>query len=97
MANNVIYTLRYKADMTCLFGILLDREKDVVEVHRLFDRMFCIIGHLRLLEQTLDAEEAERLQSRIEDMKADLRELMQAWCLLESEKQVIWSLTLRTV
>lgn len=97
MIKNVGYTACYQADMRSLFALLLDREKDVVEVHRLFDRMFRVIGHLRLLEKSIDADEAERLQSCIEDAKADLRELMQAWCLHEGDKQLIWSLVCRTV
>lgn len=97
MEKNVGYTLCYSADMRDLFRLLLDRQKDVVEVHRLFDRMFRVIGHLRLLEKAIDAAEAERLQNCIEDAKADLRELMQAWCLLEGDKNLIWSLVLRSV
>ena len=97
MEKNVVYTSWYKADMRDLFQLLLNREKDVVEVHRLFDRMFRIIGHLRLLEKAIDEEEAERLRSCVEDAKNDLRELMQAWCLFEGDKNLIWSLVYRTV
>lgn len=97
MEKNVGYTLPYRADMRCLFQVLLNREKDVIEVHRLFDRMFRVIGHMRLLEKAIDAAEAERLQTCIEDAKADLRELMQAWCLLEGDKNLIWSLVHRSV
>lgn len=97
MVKNVGYTLCYKADMQCLFQLLINREKNIVEVHKLLGLMFNVIWYLRKLLESTDAEESRRIRTDIENAKNDLRELMQAWCLLDSDKQLIWSLTLRTV
>lgn len=97
MEKNVGYTLCYKADMQCLFQLLLNREKDVVEVHKLFGLMFNVIWYLRQLEKTTGIDETKRMQCRVERVKSALRELMRAWCLSDSDKSLIWSLTLRSV
>lgn len=97
MVKNVGYTLCYKADMQCLFQLLINREKNIVEVHKLLGLMFNVIWYHRKLLESTDAEESRRIRTDIENAKNDLRELMQAWCLLDSDKQLIWSLTLRTV
>ena len=97
MAKNVGYTPCYKADMRDLFQLLLNREKNVVEVHKLLGSMFNVIWYLRKLEESRDINQTHQILTDIENAKNDLRELMQAWCLLDSDKELIWSLTLRTV
>lgn len=97
MAKNAGYTPCYKADMRDLFQLLLNREKNVVEVHKLLGSMFNVIWYLRKLEESTDINQTHQILTDIENAKNDLRELMQAWCLLDSDKELIWSLTLRTV
>ena len=97
MAKNVGYTSCYKADMRDLFQLLLNREKNVVEIHKLFGLMFNVIWYLRKLEEATDVSQVKQIQDSVEEAKNDLRELIQVWCLLDSDKKLIWSLTLRTV
>lgn len=97
MIKNVGYTVCYKADMRCLFQLLLNREKNVVEVHKLLGAMFNCIYFQRAILQVKDPERVEGYQRELEASKVHLRELMNAWCLLEGDKQLIWSLVGRTV
>ena len=97
MAKNAGYTPCYKADMRDLFQLLLNREKNVVEVHKLFGKMFNVIWYLRKLEESTDIDQTRQILADVENAKNDLRELMQAWFLSGPAKELIWSLTLRTV
>lgn len=97
MEKNVGYTLCYEADMRCLFEVLLNRKKNVVEVHKLFDRMFNCIWYRRQLEKSETPESESLARWSIEDADKDLRSLMHAWCLLDSDKNLIWSLVQRSV
>lgn len=97
MDKNVGYTLCYGADMKCLFQLLLNREKNVVEVHKLLSRMFACIWYRRKVAEaeTPDLKAFARLS--VEDADNDLRELMRAWCLLDSDMNLIWSLVKRSI
>ena len=97
MIKNVGYTLCYKADMQCLFQLLLNREKDVVEVHKLLDRMFNCIRCRRALEESRTPESESLARWSINDADTDLRELMRAWCLTDRDRALIWSLVKRSV
>lgn len=97
MAKNVCYTPCYKADMRDLFQILLNREKNVVEVHKLLGLMFNVIWYLRKLNESTDIDCTKQILDDVENAKNDLREIIKAWCLSDSDKELIWSLTLRTV
>lgn len=97
MEKNVGYTLCYRADMRDLFRLLLDRQKDVVEVHKLFGRMFNCIWYRRKLAESETPESESLARWSIQDADNDLRSLMQAWCLLEGDKNLIWSLVKRSV
>lgn len=87
----------YRADMQGLFKLLLDREKNVIEVHKLLGRMFNCIWYRRQLDAADTPESVSLARWSIEDADNDLRQLMQAWCLLEGDKQLIWSLVRRSV
>ena len=91
------YTPSYKADMQCLFQLMLNRERNVVEVHKLFGRMFNVIWYLRKLEESTDIDQTRQILADVENAKDDLRELMQAWFLSGPDKELIWSLTLKTI
>ena len=97
MIKNVGYTLCYKADMQCLFQLLINREKNVVEVHKLLGRMFNCIWYRRKLEESETPESESLARWSINDADNELRELMHAWCLLDSDKSLIWSLIMRSV
>lgn len=97
MIKNVGYTLPYRADMRCLFQLLLNREKNVVEVHELFRLMFQCISYRRSLADAETCESEALARWGIDDADSELRKLMQAWCLLEGDKNLIWSLVYRTV
>lgn len=97
MEKNVGYTLLYKSDMTCLFGILLDRNKNVVEAHKLFERMNDCILSRRRFEKSETPESEALARWSIERAENELRELMRAWCLLDTERNLILSLVRRTV
>lgn len=97
MIKNVGYTACYKADMRDLFQLLLYREKDVVEVHKLFRLMFKCISYRRALADAETSESESLARWGIDEADSELRELMAAWCLLEGDKQLIWSLIYRTV
>lgn len=90
-------TLAYRADMRSFFKLMLDREKNVVEVHKLLGRMFNCIWYRRQLDASETPESESLARWSIEDADSDLRELMSAWCLLEGDKQLIWSLVKRSV
>lgn len=81
MEKYVGYTLCYKADMQCLFQLLLNREKDVVEVHKLFERMYDCISYRRLLDVPKTPEQFSHACRSVIEVDKDLRELMRAWCL----------------
>lgn len=97
MIKNVGYTACYQADMRSLFALLLGREKDVVEVHKLLDAMYNCISYRRFIHQAGTPEKESYARRSMEDADNELRELMNAWCLLEGDKQLIWSLVGRTV
>lgn len=97
MAKNVGCTPSYKADMQCLFQLMLNREKNVVEVHKLFGRMFNVIWYRRKFKEVAEVDECKRILDSIESAESDLNEIMQAWCLSDNDKDLIWSLTLKTV
>lgn len=97
MEKNVGYTLCYKADMQCLFQLLLNREKDVVEVHKLFDLMYNCIWYRRQLHASKTPESESLARWSIELADTDLRELIRVWCLADSDRSLIWSLVQRSV
>ena len=97
MERNVGYTPCYGADMRCLFQLLLNRRKNVVEVHKLFTCMFNCIFFLRKIVNAGADEDLTSWQRDLEMAKDDLRECMRAWCLLDSDKNLIWSLVQRSV
>lgn len=97
MIKNVGYTVCYKADMRDLFKLLLDREKNVVEVHELLRLMFQCISYRRSLADAETCESESLARWGIDEADSELRKLMAAWCLLEGDKQLIWSLVYRTV
>lgn len=97
MERNVGYTPCYGADMRCLFQLLLNRQKDIVEVHKLLGRMFNCIWYRRKLAvaETPEGESLARWSIDLAD--TELREIMRAWCLLDSDRALIWSLVQRSV
>ena len=97
MIKNVGYTICYRADMRDLFQLMLNREKDVVEVHKLLGAMFECIYYRRILLQksTPECETHARWSRQFAD--SDLEELMRAWCLNDMEKNLIRSLVRRSV
>lgn len=97
MKKNVGYTICYGADMRCLYQVLLNRQKNIVEVHKLFGRMFNCIWYRRKLAEAETPEGESLARWSIEDADKELSEIMSAWCLLDSDKNLIWSLVRRTV
>lgn len=97
MEKNRAFTLCYKSDMQCLFQLLLNREKNVVEVHKLFGRMFNVIWYRRQFKKATEVSECKRILDSVVSAENDLRELLQTWCLSENDKKLIWSLTLKTI
>lgn len=97
MEKNVGYTLCYGADMKCLFQLLLNRQKDVVEVHKLLERMNKCIRYRRDFHKAKTPESESIARWNIDDADTELRVIMRAWCLLESDKALIWSLVQRSV
>ena len=97
MKKNVDYNIRYEADIRCLFKLLLDRQKNVVEVHKLFGRMFNCIWYRRKLAEAETPEGDSLARWSIKDADNELQEIMSAWCLLEGDKALIWSLVQRSV
>lgn len=97
MKKNVGYTVSYGADMQCLFQLLLNREKDVVEVHMLLVRMFLCIWYRRQYEKAESMEQKKDILKSVELADTDLNQLMNAWCLLISERNLILSLVRNSV
>lgn len=97
MERNVGYTLSYGADMKCLFQLLLNRQKDVVEVHKLLGRMFNCIFYRREFHKAETPESESIARWNMQDADNNLSELMRAWCLLDSDKALIWSLVKRSI
>lgn len=97
MIKNVGYTACYQADMRSLFALLLGREKDVVEVHKLLDAMYNCIHYRRTFHLSTTLESGNLAKGSVLTADDELRELMRAWCLLEGDKQLIWSLVYRSV
>lgn len=92
MEKNVGYTPCYGADVKCLFQLLLDRQKNIVEVYELIGRMYNCIWYRRQLFRA-ETEESESLARwSIDSADCELREIMGAWCLSDSDKNLIWSL-----
>lgn len=97
MEKNVCYTVSYGADMRGLFQLLLHRHKNIVEVHKLLGRMFNCVWYRRKLAEAETPEGRSLARWSILDADNELRELMCAWCLLEGDKNLIWSLVQRSV
>lgn len=97
MIKNVGYTACYQADMRSLFALLLGREKNVVEVHKLLAAMHNCIHYRRVFHQSTTLESGNLAKESAINADDELRELMNAWCLLEGDKQLIWSLVYRSV
>ena len=97
MKKNVGYTPCYGADMRCLFQLLLNHNKNVVEVHKLMGCMFNCIWYRRKLVEAETPEDESLARWSIEDADSDLSKIMSAWCLLDSDKNLIWSLVKRSV
>lgn len=97
MMKNVVYTLSYKADLQCLFQLLLNRDKNVVEVHKLLGHMFNCIWYRRRFEMADSFEDKKHILSSIEVADSDLLELMKAWCLSIHDMNLIVSLVRQTV
>lgn len=83
--------------MQSLFQLLLYREKDVVEVHKLLGRMFNCIRYRRALVESRTPESESLARWSMDDADNDLSEIMNTWCLLEGDKALIWSLVKRSV
>lgn len=97
MERNVGYTACYGADMRCLFQLLLNRQKDVVEVHLLLERMFKCIRYRRDFHKAKTPETESLARWSMDLADTELREIMRAWCLLDSDRALIWSLVQRSV
>ena len=97
MEKNVGYTSWYKADMRDLFQLLLNREKNAVEVYKLFNAMYNCINYRRFFHQSTTPESESIARWSMQDADNELRELMSAWCLYEGDKNLIWSIVYRTV
>lgn len=97
MANYVGYTSDYKANMRELFQLLLNREKNVVEVHKLFGIMFNVIWYSRQLDKATDDTQVKQIQDSLDDAKRDLCNILKAWCLSERDKRLIYLLILSSV
>lgn len=97
MMKNVVFTLSYKADMQCLFQLLLNRDKNVVEVHKLLDRMFNCIWYRRQYETADSIDDKKKILASIDVADSELVELMKAWCLCIRDMNLILSLVRQTV
>ena len=95
--KNVVYTLSYKADMQCLFQLLLKRDKNVVEVHKLLGRMFNCIWYRRKFEQADRLDDKMVILASIDVADSELVELMKAWCLCINDMNLILSLVRQSV
>ena len=83
--DNIIY----QADMKCLFAILLQRGKNVVEVHKLLGRMFNCIWYRRKLKEAETHEGRALARWSINDADNELDALMAAWCLSDDDRSLI--------
>ena len=97
MMKNAVYTLSYKADMKCLFQLLLNRNKNVVEVHMLLSRMFNCIRCRRQYDMADSFEDKKEILASIEIADSELVELMKAWCLSIHDMNLILSLVRQSV
>ena len=97
MTKNVVYTLSYKADLQCLFQLLLNRHKNVVEVHKLFDLMFNCIWYRRMYDKADSFEDKKKILTSIEIADSELKKLMKAWCLCIRDMNLILSLVRQSV
>lgn len=97
MMKNVVNNLSYKADMQCLFQLLLNRDKNVVEVHKLLGRMFNCIWYRRKYDTADSFEAKKQILASIEVADSDLVELMKAWCLCIRDMNLILSLVRQSV
>lgn len=97
MEKNVGYTPCYGADMRDLFLLMLTRKKNVVEVHKLFTAMYNCIYFSRAILKVKDPERVKGYRRELDVSNDYLRELMSVWCLLDSDKALIWSLVQRSV
>lgn len=97
MKKNVVFTLSYKADMQCLFQLLLNRDKNVVEVHKLLGCMFNCIWYRRKYETADSFEDKKKILASIDVADSELVELMKAWCLCIRDMNLILSLVRQTV
>lgn len=97
MKENNIYTLGYAVAMRDLFGLLMQREKDVVEVSKLFSVMNACIDARRDFQRSETPESEALARWRMDTTDTSLSSLMRAWCLLEGERDIIRSLVRNSV
>lgn len=97
MMKNVVYTFSYKADMQCLFQLLLNHDKNVVEVHKLLGRMFNCIWYRRKFKQADRLDDKMEILASIDVADSELNELMKAWCLCIHDMNLILSLVRQSV
>lgn len=97
MMKKIVCTLSYKADMQCLFQLLLNHDKNVVEVHKLFGRMFNCIWYRRKFELADSFEDKKKILASIDIADSELVELMKAWCLCINDMNLILSLVRESV
>ena len=97
MNNPCINKERYAAAIACVFRMLRAREKDVVEIHLLFGRMFnCIYNRRQLRKADTQSDRYIRTQC-VEESDNDLNVLMDTWCLSKEVRDVVWFLVLSSV
>ena len=79
----------YLVNMRALFDMLLSRERDVAEVHMLFESMYNYIRSRRELQLAETPEGVALARWGLELSNTELRELMRTWCLYDFERKVI--------
>lgn len=97
MKENSNYTLGYAVAMRDLFGLLIQREKNVVEVSKLFSAMNDCIDARRDFQRSETPESEALARWRMDTTDTNLSSLMRAWCLLEGERDIIRSLVKSSV
>ena len=86
----------YLVNMRALFDMLLSRERDVAEVHMLFESMYNCIRSRREIQLAKTPEGVALARWGLELSNTELRELMRTWCLYDNEKKVIRDLVKAT-
>lgn len=97
MKENGSYTLGYAVAMKDLFGLLIQREKNVVEVSKLFSAMNVCIRARRDFQRSETPESEALARWSMDRADTELSTLMRAWCLLEGERDIIRSLVRSSV